>query len=645
MCRAATKATATPTRESGNETAGRGLPAWLVAVMLVLGTMALYWPATRCEFINVDDDKHVTASLLVQKGLTLEGIKWVFLNPSPDNWHPLTALSHMAVCQVCGLNPWAHHLVNVMLHALNTGLVFALLQRMTGARWRSLWVAALFAVHPLRVEAVAFVAERKGLLSSFFGLLALLAYARYAQKTEVRGQRSEVSNQSSVIGPQSSGVPATDHRSLITDHRSLFYVLSLFLYALGLMSKPTLVTWPFVMLLLDCWPLKRNAKCEMRNAELGARATGKGGTLPWTKLVWEKVPFFVLAALMSVVTFVVQKNGGHLEVGESLPLGARVGNALVSYCRYVGKLFWPTELALYYPHPGHWPLGKVVLAGGLILGLSVLVWVARRRYPFLLTGWLWYCGMLVPMSQVIQTGGPQAMADRWTYLPSLGVLILAVWGAHELTRRWRYRVLGWSVAGGAAIALCLALTRQQIGYWRDSEALWRQTVEVTENNYLAHLWLGFALEKKGQTDEAMRQFQEVVRLKPAYAYGHYSLAFALGRKGQSDEAIRQFQEVVRLKPDDADAHYILGFALDQKGQSDEAIRQFQEVVRLKPDDAEAHNNLGTALDRKGQTDEAIRQFQGALRLKPDYADARKNLDVALATKVRAPLAPGGATNR
>jgi Flp pilus assembly protein TadD len=349
------------------------------------------------------------------------------------------------------------------------------------------------------------------------------------------------------------------------------------------------------------------------------------------RLVGEKIPFFALAVAASVVTFVVQQRTGALAAVESLSLGARSGNAVVSYCRYLGKLFWPTELAVVYPHPGQWPLGKVLLAGGVLLGLSVLVWVQRRRAPYLLMGWLWYCGTLVPVSQLIQTGA-HAMADRYAYLPSLGMLILAVWGAYELTRHWRHPGLALLVAGGAVLVLCLVLTRQQIGYWRDSEALFRHALAVTENNHLAHNNLGAALVAKGQMDEAIRQYQEALRLKPRYTNARCNLAAALVNKGQIDEALSQYQEAIRLKPGFADAHYSLGIALVTKGQIDEAIRQYQEAIRLKPDYAEAHNNLGIALGRKGQMDEAIRQFQEATRFKPDNAEAHYNLGLALGRK-------------
>jgi len=575
----------------------------LMAGLLVLGTFSLYWPATGYDFVSYDDDVYVTSNAHVQSGLTLKSIKWACSNPVCCNWHPITVWSHMLVCQLSGLNPWGHHLTNVVLHALNAGLVFALLQLMTGATWRSLLVAALFAVHPLRVESVAWVSERKDVLSGFFGLLALIAYARYAQ-----------------VQSQQPNPKTAPHSSRFTPHAAPFYLLSLFLFALGLMSKPMLVTWPFVMLLLDYWPLRRFELSTLRS-QLSILL----------RLVREKIPFLLLAASASIVTLVVQQRGGSLAMGERLPLGARVGNALISYYRHIGKLFWPKHLAVYYPHPGSWPLGYVVLAGGVILGISVLVWVQRRRYPYLLVGWLWFVGMLVPVIGLVQTGG-QAMADRHTYLPSLGLLLLAIWGVCELTQRWRYRALALSLAGGAAIILCLALTQQQLGYWKDSETLFRHALEVTENNYLAHANLGAVLIKKGQIDEAISQCQEAIRLKPDCIDAHNNLGNAFVMKGRIDEAISQYQEALRLKPDYAEPCYNLGNTLLLKGHTDEAIHQFQEALRLKPDYAQAHNNLGVAFGKKGQSDEAISQYQEALRLKPDYAEAHYGLAITLALK-------------
>jgi tetratricopeptide (TPR) repeat protein len=349
------------------------------------------------------------------------------------------------------------------------------------------------------------------------------------------------------------------------------------------------------------------------------------------RLVTEKIPFFTLAAAMSVVTFLTQKHGGLVTPIENLPLDARCGNALISYCRYLGKTFWPTDLAVFYPHPGYWPMEQVLLAGGLMLGITVLFIMKRGRYPFLLMGWLWFVGTLVPVIQLVQSG-EQAMADRFTYVPSLGVMILVTWGAYELTRRWRYQVMVLSVAGCATIVLCFGLTRQQLGYWKDSETLFRHALEVTENNYFTRDGLGKALSLKGQTDEAISQFEEAIRLKPDFVEAHYNLGTAFLKNEQIDEAISQFHEVIRLKPNFTEAHYVLGTALGRKGQTDEAISQFQEAIRLKPDFVEAHYNLGTAFLKKGQTDEAISQFQEAIRLKSDFVEAHYNLATAFLKK-------------
>ena len=586
MLRPVAKSNLAPTRASTPVMAGSRFPVWLIAALLVLVTIALYWPATRYDFSSLDDPEYVTENPHVQGGLNWAGVKWAFCNTEQAAyWAPLMWLSHLLACQLFGLNAWGHHLINVLLHATNTALVFLVFRRMTGAAWRSLILAALFGLHPLRVESVAWVTERKDVLSTLFWMLTLWAYVKYVEAAEVRNSKS-----------------------------SLWYGAALAMFVLGLMSKAAmLVTVPCVLLLLDYWPLERF----------------KSGSA-W-QLVTEKIPFFALAAVASVVTFMVQKHGGAVAAVENLPLGARSGNALISYCRYLGKLFWPTDLAVFYPHPGYWPLEQVLLAGVLIVGISVLLFVKQRRYPFLLMGWLWFCGTLVPVIGLMQAG-EQAMADRFTYVPSLGVLILAIWGAYELTRRWRYQVIVLSVAGSAAIVLCIGLTRQQLGHWKDNETLFRHALEVTENNYFAHKALGDALLKKGQTDEAINQYQEAIRLKPDSADAHYNLGNALLKKDQTDEAISQYQEVIRLKPDDADAHNNLGDALLKKGQTDEAINQYQEAIRLKPDSADAHYNLGNALRKKGQIDEAINQYQEVIRLKPDDAEAHNNLGVALAIK-------------
>jgi Flp pilus assembly protein TadD len=456
------------------------------------------------------------------------------------------------------------------------------------------------------------VSERKDVLSGFFGLLALMAYARYVQwrrhNAEGRMQKPAAPN------------TQPSHVERFTFHASSFYLLSLFLFALGLMSKPMLVTWPLVMLLLDYWPLRR-FELSISRSQLA---------ILW-RLVAEKIPFFILVALMSVVTFMAQKHGGAVEAVGNLPISARIGNALISYGRYLGKLLCPMDLAVIYPRPDRWPVVMVVLAGGLILGFSLLLWVRRRRSPALLVGWLWFLGTLVPVIGLVQVG-EQAMADRYSYLPSLGVLVLAIWGLYELTQGWRYQVMALSVAGCGASVLCLVLTRQQLEYWKDSEALFRHALEVTANNYLAHNDLGNAIGKKGQLDEAIRHYEEAIRLKPDYVDAHNNLGAAFGKKRQTDQAIAQYQEAIRLNPAHALAHHNLGAALAKKGQTDEAIVQFHEAIRLNPDYPDAYNNLGVALGNKSQTDEAIRQFREAIRLNPDHTEARNNLGVALGKK-------------
>jgi tetratricopeptide (TPR) repeat protein len=585
MRKPATKSKPDPTRTAIPVVAGPRFPAWQVAVLLALMTIVLYWPAMRCDFINLDDPDYVTENPHVQGGLTWEAAKWAFTNTEQASyWAPLTWLSHMLACQFFGLNPWGHHLINVLLHATNTALVFLVFQRMTRATWRSLMLAALFGWHPLRVESVAWVAERKDVLSTLFWMLTLLAYVKHVESSQVRDSKSKV-----------------------------WYGAALVMFVFGLMSKAMLVTLPCVLLLLDYWPLERF----------------KPGSV-W-RLVREKIPFFALAAMMSVVTFVVQKQGGAVKAVEYLALGARVGNALISYCRYLEKIFWPTDLAVFYPHPGFWPLEQVLLAGVFLCGISVLLFMKRGRYPYLLMGWLWFVGTLVPVIGLVQVGG-QAMADRFTYVPSLGVLIVTIWGAYELAKGRHYHLIAMSVSGSAAIILCLALTRQQLGYWKDSETLFRHALKVTKNNYIAYNNVGDALLDKGQAEEAMSQFQEAIRLNPSFAEAHYNLGIVFFKKSQTGEAMSQFREAIRLKPDYAEAHNNLGTALLNRGQTDNAVSQFQETIRLKPDYAGAHFNLGVALFNQGQTEEAISQFQEATRLKPDYAEAHINLGVALLNK-------------
>jgi tetratricopeptide (TPR) repeat protein len=601
------------------------VPVRLMAVLLALVTIALYWPATGHDFVNFDDSLYVYQNVHVQSGLNWQSIRWAFTNLEVGFWHPLTWLSILADGQFYGLQAWGHHLTSVLLHAASTGMLFLALQRMTGATWRSAFVAGLFGWHPLHVESVAWASERKDVLSGFFWMLTLLLYVRYA---EDRRRKTEDGRQKAVVRPPSAVLSTL--RSATEDGLrrtggpwSIFYLLCLLFFALGLMSKPMVVTLPLVLLLLDWWPLQR-LPCETLSPKLK----------PMLSLIWEKVPFLAAALVFGVATIYAERGIGALGPATNYPLAGRLQNALLSYLGYLKQTLWPTDLAVFYPYPETFPAWRTAGAGlvGLLLS-ALLLWAPRQR-PYLAVGWIWYVVTLLPMIGLIQVGD-FSRADRFTYVPLIGVFLALSWGAYELTRRWRYQALALSVGGGAVLLLCLGLTRQQLGYWNDSETLFRHELEVTENNDLAHNNLGAALLGKGQIDEAIRQYQEAIRLNPGYAEAHNNLGAALLGKGQTDEAIRQYQEALRLKPDYANAHSNLGIALARKGQIDEAIRQYQEAIRLKPDHVDAHNGLGVALDKKGQTDEAIRQLQEAIRLKPDHADAHYNLGVACYQQGRA----------
>jgi hypothetical protein len=540
----------------------------LIGLGLFLLVIFTFLPVLNNDFIFLDDQDYITANSHVRSGLTRENIEWAMGSIVVGNWHPLTCLSHMLDCQWFGLNPRGHHLTSMLLHAVNTVLVFLVLEGMTGAVWRSFFVAAMFGLHPLHVESVAWASERKDVLSTLFWLLTLLAYSHYVKWKE-RGP-----NDAPAAGPGST-FPCSSG--------AIYYWLALFFFVLGLMSKPMLVTVPFVLLLLDYWPLNRfKIKGPM-------------------KLVVEKAPFFLFSVASCLVTIPAQKGAGGVRTMANFPLMGRVENALVSYCRYLGKLFWPANLPFFYPHPGHWPLTVVVAAGFLLLGLSVWAWMTRRDYPYLLVGWCWFVGTLVPVIGLVQVGF-QSIANRYTYVPFIGIFLSLSWGVQALTRRWRHQFFVLFTLATAAILICIPLTRIQIGYWKDSEILFQYANVVIKNNWEAHARLGLVLSKEGRLDEA----------------------------------INQYREALRLKPDDADAHYDLANALYRKGLGDEAISQYREDLKLSPDDPEGHNNLGAVLFQKGNLNEAITQFQEALRLKPDYANAQKNLAAAMAAQKAAP---------
>jgi tetratricopeptide (TPR) repeat protein len=592
-------------------------------------------------FVNFDDWAYVYDNPEVARGLTLKGIVWAFTHVHSHNWHPLTWISHMLDCQFYGLNPGGHHLTNILFHTATAILLFLVLRRMTGALWRSAFVAAVFAIHPLRVESVAWVAERKDVLSGLFFMLTIGTYVRYVQKqSRVEGRESNT--------PAARALDPLARRSEAKMARlwTLDYCLVLLFFALGLMCKPMLVTLPFVLLLLDYWPLGRISEFGVRSSELknapqltGATKQSEGGSTPWrdeakrrrlNHLLYEKLPLFGLAAASSAVTIFAQTEAMQSFRQISFPL--RVGNALTSCVAYLGQMFWPSGLALPYPFVTRDVGISEVLSLILLAGISTGVFILRRR-PYLLTGWLWYLIMLGPVIGIIQVG-VQARADRYTYLPQIGLYLLLTWAVADLCAGWRHRRV---VLGGCATVILVALifcARNQVSYWRNSESLWAHTLACTSDNYIAHDSLGDALLQKGNVDEAIVHFQKAVAINPDYAEACYNLGNALLQKGSVDEAMVHFQKAVEIDPGYAKAHNNLGITLLQKGSVDEAIVHFQKALEIEPDHAEAHYNLGNILLQKGSVDEAIVHYQKALGIKPDYTEAHNNLGSALNSQER-----------
>ena len=591
--------TESQTRDSPVSTppnANSGWALWLV-LALVAVNVAVYAPVRNYGFIGFDDPEYVSQNSHVLRGLTWEGVRWAFSTGYFANWHPLTWLSHMLDVQVYGTYAGGHHITNVLLHITNTLLLFGLLHRMTGRLGRSAFVAGLFAVHPLHVESVAWVSERKDVLSTLFGMLTLWSYIGYVRRPRL-GR----------------------------------YLVLLLFFAMGLMAKPMLVTLPFLLLLLDVWPLGRITL-----------PADPSGSLRWqslrdqrsavVRLVWEKLPLIGLAVASSMVTFVVQQRGGTVGGFGAMPLDFRMANALVSYIAYIAKMLWPAHLSVLYPYPetlpGWWVFGSMFV----LIGVSVAVVRAAQRRPYLAVGWLWYLGTLVPVIGLVQVGN-QAMADRYTYVPLIGLFLMVAWGIPDLLAPWPYRRIVLPTAAGIVICACAVAARSQVRHWESDTSLWARTLEVTTGNYVAHNNLGTALAGQGKIGEAMAHYAEALRFKPDYADAHNNLGTALAGQGKVGEAMAHYAEALRLNPANANAHYNMGVALDQQGRIGEATAHYAEALRLKPDYADAHNNLAAVFQQQGRVAEAIVHYLEAVRLKPDYAEAHSNLGAALARQGR-----------
>ncbi len=596
----------------------------LIYLVLFLATIAVYGQTGHFSFVNFDDPDYVLGNPHVRTGITPANVTWAFTSGDAANWFPITRLSHILDCQLFGLQSGLHHLTNVLLHAIATLLLFAFLNRATRARWPSAFVAFLFALHPLHVESVAWVAERKDVLCAVFWFLALWAYVRYAE-------RLNASN----------------------------YLLALVAFCLGLMAKPMIVTLPFILLLLDLWPLRR----------LPPSAPSFAG---WKTIVCEKIPFFAASATAAAITYLVQRGAGAVK---PLPLTLRLENALISYLVYIGKTVWPTRLAVFYPYPQEISAWQAALAGLALVAISAAVVRYFRAYPYLTVGWFWYAGTLLPVIGLVQIGA-QARADRYMYVPMVGLTIMLAWGAADILRCWPRAKLALVASAVVACFGCVPLTYLQVEHWNTSESLFEHALEVTNGNYLAQHNLGsYLMDFPDRLGEAIAHLQAAVKIRPDSATAHtdlgnalsqipdrlpeaiteyrmalgilpdspiprYDLANTLSRvPGGLPEAISEYDEALRIKPDYAEArralaiaHYNLGVALSKSGRLSDAITQFQAALRINPDYAEAHNDLGVVFSQIGGDEpEAVAQFKEALRINPDYADAHYNLGAALAS--------------
>jgi protein O-mannosyl-transferase len=586
------------------------------AVALLVVAVVPFLQVLDFDFVNYDDPDYVTANPTVTAGLTGKGVAWAFTSGHAGNWHPLTWISHMLDCSLFGVSAGPHHLTSVLLHGANAALLFVVLRLMTCEKWKSALVAALFALHPLHVESVAWIAERKDVLSGFFWLCTMLAYYRYCSRRTV-----------------------------------VNYALLSACFAFGLMAKPMLVTLPFVLLLLDFWPLRRFAFQPTPAAAIAVpRKRGKGGkkaqsaqpmptpaerdtSIPLKHLLLEKVPLIALAVASSAVTFAVQQRSGAVGSLGAWSFGMRVANAIAAYGIYLWELFVPVNLAVFYPLPGSPPWGAILLS---LLGMAAMtafsVWSAKR-HPFLITGWLWYLGTLVPVIGLVQVG-LQSHADRYTYLPSIGIFVMLVWGGEVLLERMRVSMRVATVSGAAALGALSLLAWRQVGFWQNSKTLFSHAVGVTTNNYVALNNLGQYFGDAGDFKKAIECYQQALEGSPNAAKVHFNLAHASEKVGDLNAAAKQYAEVLRVKPQYPIAHYNLAIVLAKLGRTADAMGEYAEELRVNPESSEAHNNLGTLLSKAGRWDEAIEHYGSAIRINSQSDSAYSNLAVTLLKKGR-----------
>ena len=628
----------------------------LISALLATAVLAIYAPVTGYDFIALDDAAYVRENRNINAGFTWAGLQWALKNPVAGNWHPVTMLSHMADCQLYGLYAGGHHLTNVLLHIANTLLLFwtllALFDRSDQWRlasegkkseprdassrhsspvtlnifWVCVLVAALFGLHPLRVESVAWIAERKDVLSGFFFMLTLWAYARFAIESKSRNPKSKV-----------------------------FYICSLSFFALGLMSKPMLVTVPFVFLLLDFWPLDR---FKAQDSSAAAQKLWRDRRFKGLPLILEKIPFFALAAIFSAITFFIQKNSGAVVELNSFSLQARLANIMVCYAVYLGKIFWPHPLAMLYPYHD-WTSGQITGSIILFAGISLAAIFLRCAKPWLFVGWFWFAGMMVPVVGLVQVG-IQSSADRYTYLPSIGIFIaltwaLADWVAREsrprdfdsrATNRTPVRWRALTATGAILVVALLAIaSAAQVRYWKNTETLFEHSLQITGNNTEAHYILGALLESRGKTDEAFSEFTQSLRDNANNAKALGGLAYILFCGGRFDEAVEQYRAAVRIEPNSAKVHFGLAEVLRMQHKDDEAIEQYSLALRFEPKLAEVHYQLAGLYAARHDAAAAIAQLRETVRLAPDWFLALNNLAWMLATEPDANLRNGSEATR
>jgi tetratricopeptide (TPR) repeat protein len=530
-----------------------GLTAWAFA------------PALKTNFQIFDESGELFLNTHMNSGLGWHNLRWALFSLEYSNWYPLTWISHMIDFKMSGANSWGHHLTSVLLHAANGVLLFLVLNKMTGALWRSLIVAALFALHPLRVESVAWISERKDVLCVFFGLLAMWTYAHFAEASRTPGGRPK-----------------------------LFYGLTLLFFAFGLMSKSMLVTFPCLLLLLDFWPLERWRRKDK-----------------W-RLLLEKVPFFLLIVPVGIVVYFAQKAGGQFLL--RFPLDFRLETALMGYARYLGKMFWPTNLSVLYPYPDHWSASELLLAAAMILGASIAAFILRRQWPYLLTGWFWFLGSLVPVIGLIPLGA-QSMSNRYTYLPMIGILLLAVWAVADLSKHWQRRTVLMTTVAVLVLGVCVSRTRGEIVYWKNSETLWSRAVAVTGKNFMAHYCLGLILTHSS-IDKALAEYQKSVDAYPDYSDSQRELGLQMSNSGLYSNSIAHFEKAMQLDPQNSWTYHGLGIALDRMGRSTDAVPLLLKAVEVDPQNGDYKDDLGRFLFPNGQPAGVGSNFLATVRSDP-----------------------------